>query len=195
MIESPWETVARSVPFKRAASDGERRFRWKGSGGIVLMSNFEGRKQMKTNTAMKRAMVSVSILGALLLLVPPMVYSQQQGPSPQGQAGWNCPGMQMGGGWHGSKGYGHGRGHGRGMGKCGLGIGRMMHDNQGKPLTKEQADQVFQRYVEMKNNPNLKLGEVMEKGDLFEATVTTQEGSLVEKVELNRNTGWFRNLT
>jgi hypothetical protein len=49
--------------------------------------------------------------------------------------------------------------------------------------------------VQIKNNPNLKLGEVVEKGELFEVTVTTKDGSLVEKVELNRNTGWFRNMT
>ena len=70
-----------------------------------------------------------------------------------------------------------------------------MRDNQGKPLSRDQADLVFQRYVQMKNNSNLKLGEIVEKGDLFEATVITKDGSLVEKVQLNRNTGWFQNVT
>lgn len=148
---------------------------------------------MQQHRTMKRFLVSVSILGALLLLVPPVAHSQQQSPPPQGQAAWNCPGMQMGGGWHGHKGYGHG--YGRGKRGCGLGIGRMFRDNQGKPLTKDQAHLVFQRYLQVKNNPNLKLGDVLEKGDAFEATVTANDGSLVEKVELNRNTGWFRNVT
>lgn len=152
---------------------------------------------MKTNKTMKRTLVSVSILGALLMLAPPMAHPQQQSPPQQGGVAWNCPGMQMGGGWHGHKGHGHGRGqgYGRGMGGCGLGIGRMFRDNQGKPLTKDQANLVFQRYMQKMNNPNLKLGEVVEKGDTFEATVSTKDGSLVEKVELNRNTGWFRNVT
>lgn len=134
---------------------------------------------------MKKIFHRLFVLATALFLVSTFAYAQQQ--SPQDQGGWTCPGMKFCGMRQ------HGQ-HGVGMRNCGLGLGRMMHQNQGKPLTKEQASQVFERYVQLKNNPNLKLGELTETGDVFEVTITTKDGSLVEKMQLNKNTGWFRNV-
>ena len=70
-----------------------------------------------------------------------------------------------------------------------------MSYNKGQPVTKEQAKQLLENYVGSKNNPNLKLGEITDKGDVFEATIVTKDGSLVEQIPVDKNSGWFRNVS
>ena len=41
-------------------------------------------------------------------------------------------------------------------------------------------------------NPNLKIGDVREKDEVFEARVETQDGSLVEKLLIDKQTGWMK---
>lgn len=67
-----------------------------------------------------------------------------------------------------------------------------MRAASGEPLNKEQAQKLLQNYVLRTRNPNLKTGELLDKGAVFEATVVTKEGSLVEKIEIDKNTGFFR---
>lgn len=135
---------------------------------------------------MKKVMLIGPVLMLALIMGMPTLYAQQQGTQPQGQ-GWYCPWMGQGGGMH----------HGRGMGCCMMGQGGMMvHNlNQGQPLSKEQAKQMLDNYVGYTNNPNLKLGEITDKGDFFEATIITKDGSLVEKIQVDKKTGWFRNVS
>jgi hypothetical protein len=40
-------------------------------------------------------------------------------------------------------------------------------------------------------NPNLKLGKITEQGDAFEAEIVTKEGSLVDKLLVDKSTGWM----
>ncbi len=54
---------------------------------------------------------------------------------------------------------------------------------------------MLENYVNYRKNPNLKVGEVSDKGDVFEATVVTKDGALVEKIQVNKKTGWFRNVS
>ncbi len=140
---------------------------------------------------MKKAMLIGSVLMLALIMSMPTLYAQQQGTQPQGQ-GWYCPWMGQGGGMR----------HGGGMGCCMMGQGGagqsgMMAPNlnQGQPLSKEQAKQMLDNYVGYTNNPNLKLGEIADKGDLFEATIITKDGSLVDKIQIDKKTGWFRNVS
>jgi hypothetical protein len=135
---------------------------------------------------MKKAMFIGSALMLALIMGMPSLYAQQQGTPPQG-SGWYCPWMAQGGGMH----------RGRGMGRCMMGRGGMMAPNlnQGQPLTKEQAKQLLENYVAYSNNPNLKLGAISDKGDVFEATVVTKDGSLVETIQVDKKTGWFRNVS
>ena len=116
-------------------------------------------------------------------------YAQQGGAGSQG--GWyNCPMMGQRatgpGGWYcpWMGGSHHGRQYGSG--------GPSSYNKGGEPLTKDQAQQLVTEYIQ--GNPNLKVGEFVDKGDLYEATIVTKkEGALVEKIQVDKKTGWFRN--
>ena len=41
-------------------------------------------------------------------------------------------------------------------------------------------------------NPNLKLGKIEEKGNNYQVNIETKEGSLVDKLLVDKNTGWMR---
>ena len=46
----------------------------------------------------------------------------------------------------------------------------------------------------IQGNPNLKVGKLADKGDFYEATIVTKkEGELVERIQVDKKTGWFRN--
>ncbi|MCF8109149.1 MAG: hypothetical protein K9J81_09175 [Desulfohalobiaceae bacterium] len=59
-----------------------------------------------------------------------------------------------------------------------------------KPLQKDTARDLAQNYAA--GNPNLKAGQVTEQDHVFAATIVTRDGSLVEKLEIDKNTGWMR---
>ena len=87
--------------------------------------------------------------------------------------------------------------HGRGMGRCmrsdqwGRGqYGPSGGQQQMKPLTQSKAKQLADDYVA--GNPNLKIGDVSEKDEVFEARVETKDGSLVEKLLIDKQTGWLK---
>ena len=42
------------------------------------------------------------------------------------------------------------------------------------------------------NNPNLKLGKIEEKDNGFEVDIVTKNNSLVDKILVDKNTGWMR---
>ena len=98
------------------------------------------------------------------------------------------PGM-MGPGY----GYGYGmgpgmmgqgmRGWGMGPGRMGQGYGRPYgprFQQRQKPLDKEEARQEVENYLKSMGNPNLKLGEISDKGSYFEADIVTKDNSLVK---------------
>ena len=61
---------------------------------------------------------------------------------------------------------------------------------QGQPIEKGQAKQLLEDYLNLKENPNIKLGEITEGQDYFEAeVVTTKNGALVDKIRVNKSTG------
>ncbi len=45
---------------------------------------------------------------------------------------------------------------------------------------------------QLSGNPNLKVGKVREKDGAYEVEIVTKEGSLVDKLQVNKQTGWFR---
>lgn len=63
---------------------------------------------------------------------------------------------------------------------------------QAKALTKDEATILLQGYIVRLRNPNLKLGTITETDTAFEAEVLTKDNSLVEKVLLDKRTGWLR---
>ena len=121
---------------------------------------------------------------------------QGQGNMQQGQGygpGWMMgqgygPGMMRG------NGYGHGwmmNGYGHGPGMM-YGQGAQAYASQGD--LKLTTDQVKNYLARMIQNPNLTVGEVQEKdADTIVANVVTKQGgSLVQKLDFNRHTGYVQ---
>jgi hypothetical protein len=64
-----------------------------------------------------------------------------------------------------------------------------------EPLGSEEARGILERYLETSRNPNLKVGELEEKEDVFEAEIVTRKGEdLVDRVQIDRQTGWMRSV-
>ena len=86
-------------------------------------------------------------------------------------------------GWQGRQGYAPGRGPGYG------------YRSSEEPLGKEEARGIVERYLDTSRNPNLKVGEVEEKDEVFEAEIVTRKGEeLVDRVQIDRRTGWMRSV-
>jgi hypothetical protein len=64
-----------------------------------------------------------------------------------------------------------------------------------KPLDKDQATQILQNYLNSTRNPNLKLGDVKDEGSYFEGDIVTKkEGSLADKLAVDKDTGYIHPL-
>jgi len=80
--------------------------------------------------------------------------------------------------------YGHMR---KGMMHQGQG---MIHKGQMQVTSKDQVEMLLNHHVS--KNPNLKVGKITEQDDVFEAKIVTKDGSLVNKVIVDKNTGWIK---
>ena len=117
------------------------------------------------------------------------------------------PGYGMGSGMMG-QGYNSGYGMGQGMMGSGNGMGQGMmgsgngYDRQNgpqygrqyqqprqTPLDRNQAKQEVENYLRSRRNPNLKLGKIEEKGNGYQINIVTKDGSLVDKILVDKNTG------
>ncbi|MFZ0240096.1 MAG: periplasmic heavy metal sensor [Desulfobacterales bacterium] len=143
---------------------------------------------------------------------------QMMGPGMMGDADgdWNCPnsGRTMGfGRGYGMMGYGSGMGSGMmghgydmGPGMMGGGYGRgagtigraPVQGGTGAgsarletPLDKDGARTTVENYLQSTRNPNLKLGKITDQGEAFEAEIVTKDGSLVDKLLVDKSTGWM----
>jgi hypothetical protein len=64
-----------------------------------------------------------------------------------------------------------------------------------KPLDKDQAKQILENYLKSTRNPNLKLGDVKDEGSYFEGDIVTKkEGSLADRLAVDKDTGWIHPL-
>ena len=107
-------------------------------------------------------------------------------------------GYGMGSGMMGP-GYGTGYGMGSGMMGPGYGSGQQNGPQYGrqfqqtqKPLNRNQAKEKVENYLSSMRNPNLKLGKIEEKGNGYQINIETKDGSLVDKILVDKNTGWMR---
>jgi hypothetical protein len=133
-------------------------------------------------------------------------YGYGMGPGMMGGQGY---GYGMGPGMMGGRGYGYGmgpgmmggRGYGYGMGPGMMGPGYGYGPSQQypyaqqqpqKPIDKEQAKSIVENYLKSTGNPNLKLGDIKDEGQNFEADVVTKDDSLADKILIDKNTGWMR---
>ena len=112
------------------------------------------------------------------------------------------PGYGMGHGQHmgqGMMGPRHHMGPGQGMGPgmmgpgYGMGHGYGMHQALPRDLTTDEVRHMLGHQLEWHGNPNLKLGKVEEKDeDTIVAEIVTNDGSLVDRFEVDRHTGRMR---
>jgi hypothetical protein len=89
-------------------------------------------------------------------------------------------------GW---QGRGPGQQHMRG-GNWGRGQQGPYTEQQMGPLSQEAARQLAENYVAA--NPNLQIGELSEQDEAYVATVVTKDGSLVEKLLIDKSSGWMK---
>jgi hypothetical protein len=134
-------------------------------------------------------LIATSIVLGAAVTLGGISYAQGMWGGGYGPGGWGCT---MCGGYYGSgPGYGYGMGPGmmwRGYGPgYGYGYGQQYQQPQ-RPITKSDAESMLQDYVS--RNPNLRLGAVKEEGNSLEANVTTKDGSLVNKLYVDKGTGW-----
>jgi len=136
--------------------------------------------------------------------------SGQMGPGMMRGRGQMGPGMQGRGMMHGPQGQGmmhHGYGMGRGMMHRGYGPGQqmgpgMMHHGWGRGqypsaqgeqmqvMSKGKVRMLLEEYVAA--NPNLKVGEIEEQEELYMGRIETKDGSLVERILVDKETGWMK---
>lgn len=148
---------------------------------------------------MKKTVIVVLAAFVLALSAGGWSYAQQQaGPTSQQQHGWYCPWRSLNAqgqtagqcpGWGGKGGKGmrggvHHRGHG--------GMMSQYVPKQGTELSEKEAQGLLQDYLTANNNPNLKLGGISNKDGFYEAEILTKDGSLVDRIQVNKTNGWFR---
>ncbi|MCK8600518.1 hypothetical protein [Desulfoferrobacter suflitae] len=144
---------------------------------------------------MKKTFLSITLFIAAIMLALPHVNAQQPQTSPsqesQDQGDWYCPWMSLKakGQWKGCCPWG-----GRGAGMRHRGYGKMAPyaPQQGKQVTQDEAKTLLEDYLKATNNPNLKLGDMADRDEFYEAEIVTRDGSLVDKIQVNKNNGWFR---
>jgi hypothetical protein len=71
-----------------------------------------------------------------------------------------------------------------------MGQGRGPVAQPGKALSKDQAKALVEQHIQA--NPNLKVGKITEKDGVYDVEIVTKDGSLVDKLQVNKQTGWFR---
>jgi hypothetical protein len=84
-------------------------------------------------------------------------------------------------------GYGYGN-----RPRSGYGYGPPQQQQPSEPLSKDQARQEVENYLSATRNPNLKTGKIEDKGNDYEVNIETKDGSLVNKILVNKDTGWMR---
>lgn len=93
-----------------------------------------------------------------------------------------------------------GRGYGMGPGMMGPQYGPQygpgyqgpQYQQPQKPMDEKDAKELLENYVQSTRNPNLKLGKIEDKGNFFEAEIQTKDGSLVDRIIVDKRTGWMR---
>ncbi|MFH1481373.1 MAG: hypothetical protein ABIG67_08895 [Pseudomonadota bacterium] len=164
---------------------------------------------------MKRIIFLIAVLFVMSAFNLSKVSAQQMGPGMMGPGygyqqpeGWNyCPNcggyLGPGGGYGmgpGMMGGMMGRGYGMGPGMMGPQYGPQsgpgyqgpQYQQPQKPMDENDAKELLENYIQSTRNPNLKLGKLEDKGNSFEAEIQTKDGSLVDKVVVDKRTGWMR---
>jgi hypothetical protein len=110
-------------------------------------------------------------------------------------------GMMSGGGYRsyemgpGMMRYGGYQAHGMGSSMMGPGGENGLQCDQDRAyIDKNEAERIFEGYLESEHNPNLKLGTIKDEGSFFEADLVTRDNSLVDKLIVDKDTGHLRSI-
>jgi len=92
-----------------------------------------------------------------------------------------------------------GPGYGRGPGMMHRDWGRgpqygPQYQQPQKPLEEKEVKEMLGNYLKSTRNPNLKLGNIEDKGSYFEAEILTKDDSLADKIAVDKTTGWMRSI-
>jgi hypothetical protein len=85
---------------------------------------------------------------------------------------------------------GYGPGYGRGYGMMG-GYGRP-YLSDGKTIDAKEAEAMMKDYLKSSRNPNLKLGKIKDTGNAFEVEILTKKNDLVDRVHIDKATGYIK---
>jgi hypothetical protein len=117
--------------------------------------------------------------------------------------GWMSSAMRGQGMWGRGQGYGYGMGPGM-MGPGYQGYGPRYGSPSGpqppqyqqpqKPLAEKDVKAILENYVQSTRNPNLKVGKILEKDAYFEGEIVTKDNALVDKILVDKKTGWMRSI-
>ncbi|GAB4363849.1 MAG: hypothetical protein Kow00114_20110 [Kiloniellaceae bacterium] len=129
------------------------------------------------------------------MMMPGCPMGQGYGMGGPGMMGPGMMGQGMMGQGYGPGGSGApmmGPGMGQGMGP-GMGMGGGMMQQPRQTVSVDDVRDMLERRLAWQGNPNVKLGKVEEKdADTILAEIVTQDGSLVERLEVDRRSGWMR---
>lgn len=135
----------------------------------------------------------VGLVAILALVTTGYAFAHDSGGMMGGRGGGMMGGMK-GPGMMGGQGGGMGgmMGMMRMMNEC----GRMMETSpvSYEPVTKERAEAIVKQRLASLKNPNLKVGKVAEETAGFVVEITTKEGSLVDKIIVDKRTGRSRSV-
>jgi hypothetical protein len=59
-------------------------------------------------------------------------------------------------------------------------------------LEEKDAKAMLENYLTNMRNPNLKLGKIKDAGTAFEAEIVTKDNSMVDRILVDKATGWMR---
>jgi len=166
-------------------------------------------KDRRGEDIMKKLLfITMLVLAAGLILVPLEGNAQMgpgYGPGAGGYEEWNyCPhcgqplwGPGYEGGPDDERGPGYGGGYGMRSSFCGPQYGPMSglrYQRLPEPLEEKGAEEMLDDHLKSMRNPNLKLGKIKDRDSYFEAEVLTKDGSLADKLAVDKNTGWMRSI-
>ncbi|MFB3925396.1 MAG: hypothetical protein ACE14T_05020 [Syntrophales bacterium] len=84
-------------------------------------------------------------------------------------------------------------GYGYGMGPGMMGPGYVpQYRTGGKPIDLKEAKAMMSDYLKSSRNPNLKLGKIKDSDRAFEAEIRTRSNVLVDRILIDKETGYIR---
>ena len=123
----------------------------------------------------------VTLLAAFLILGIANANAPGSGLAQPRQNGWYCPYGALPGGY----------GMGPGMMWPGYSYNQQNLQLQ-KPIKEKDAKGIVENYLNSTRNPNLKLGKIKDEGPAFEVDIVTKNnGALVDKMLVSKDTGWL----